>query len=219
MVIKKPGTYLKTLALLGALYVVAAAAVQAEGIAVSTDGLTWIKGAGGYGKGWSYTGRGVSIRQGETLYIKFYSPTQGVVLHYTEHGRRWGGWPTMGPVLTADVTASLDLPIILRISKAGTPESTVAWLNGQDTSGTWRGLPAPGPYDLALHGEARWTLPPIVVNQEVKPPGFWAAFVNWLNPSAETPDDVVAVPDLGLSAGLLALSLTLLIVVRRLRGS
>lgn len=218
MVIKKAGTALKPLAFLGALFVVAVTAVRAEGIAISTDGLIWAKGAGGYGKGWNYTGRGVSVRQGETIYIKFYSATPGVALHYTEHGRRWGGWRTMGPALTGEITSSHDLPVILRISKVGTPESTVAWVNGRGTSGIWSGLPAPGPYDLALHGEAKWTLPPIVVNQEVKPPGFWAALLNWLNPPAETPDDAVAVPDTGLSAGLLALSLTLLIVMRRLRG-
>ena len=195
------------------------AGARAEGIAVSTDGLTWIKGAGGYGKGWSYTGRGVSVRKGETIYVKFYSATPGVALHCTEHGRRWGGWRTMGPALSEDVTASHDLPVILRISNVGTPESAVAWVNGRDTAGTWRGLLAPGPYDLALHGEAKWTLPPIVVSEDLKPQGFWAAFVNWLNPSAEeTPGDFVAVPDTGLSAGLLALSLTLLIMVRRLRG-
>lgn len=191
--------------------------MRAEGIAVSTDGLIWAKGAGGYGKGWNYTGRGVSVRQGETIYIKFYSATPGVALHYTEHGRRWGGWRTMGPVLTGEITSSHDLPVILRISKVGTPESTVAWVNSRGTSGIWTGLPAPGPYDLALHGEAKWTLPPIVVNQEVKPHGFWAALLNWLNPPSETPDDAVAVPDTGRSAGLLALSLTLLLIARRRR--
>lgn len=218
MVIKKPGTALTTLAFLGAFFVVAVTAVRAEGIAVSTDGLLWTKGAGSYGKGWNHTGRSVSVRQGETIYIKFYSATPGVVLHCTEHGRRWGGWRTMGPVLTDEITASHDLPIILRISKAGTPESTVTWLNGRDASGTWRGLPAPGPYDLALHDGAKWTLPPIVVTQDTKPPGFWAALLKWLNPPAEAPDDAVAVPDLGLSAGLLALSLTLLIAAQRRRG-
>ena len=191
--------------------------VRAEGIAVSTDGLIWTKGVGGYGEGWNYSGRGVSVRQGETIYIKFYSATPGVVLHYTEHGRRWGGWRTMGPALTDGIGDSHDFPVILRIAKAGTPESTVAWVNGRGTSGIWSGLSAPGTFDLALHGEAKWTLPPIVVNPEQNPPLFWARLLEWLNPPAGPADGFVSVPDEGLSAGLLALSLALLLGARRLR--
>lgn len=195
----------------------AVATVRAEGIAVSTDGLIWTKGAGGYGEGWSNSGRGVSVRQGETIYIKFYSATPGTMLHFTEHGRRWGGWRTLGPALTDGIGDSHDFPVILRISKAGTPESTVAWVNGRGTSGIWSGLQAPGPYDLGLHSEARWTQPPIVVHPEQKPPSLWARLLDWLNPPAEPAAGIASVPDEGLSAGLLALSLTLLLAIRRTR--
>lgn len=189
--------------------------MRAEGIAVSTDGLIWTQGAGEYGKGWSHTGQGVSVRQGETIYIRFFSNMPGTSLHVTEHGRRWGGWRTLGPAVTEEIGSSRDFPIIIRLSKVGTPESTVAWLNGRGTSGIWSGLVAPGPYDLALHGEARWTLPPIIVNPEVKPTGFWAALLNWLKPAEEPPEQSFAVPDSGATAGLLALSLALLLAAAR----
>src|SRR5688500_18249461 len=141
----------------------AAAGLRADGIAVSTDGLVWTKGAGGYGDGWN-TGTGVSIRQGGTLYIKYYSDEGENALSFSEHGRKpEGAWRAIGPVLSDGLGAHTQDPIILRISDVGTSKSTVAWINGNGKSGVWSGPQAPGPYDLALHSEARWTLPPIVI--------------------------------------------------------
>lgn len=199
------------------MWIAVLAEARAEGIAVSTDGLIWTHGAGAYGKGWNYAGQGVSVRQGDTVYIRYFSPNPGVALHFTEHGRRWGGWPTMGPALVESVGLTHDFPVILRISKIGTPESLVTWINGIGPPGQWSAMTAPGPYDLALHGEAKWTLPPIVVKEATKPHGFWAQLVSWLSPPSEPSDGIASVPDTGLTAGLLAFSLTLLLVVRRRR--
>jgi FtsP/CotA-like multicopper oxidase with cupredoxin domain len=215
LVIKKPGTVFRFLILFAAAALAASAEARAEGIAVSTDGLVWTQGAGAYGKGWNYAGQGVSVRQGDTVYVRYFSPNPGVALHFTEHGRRWGGWPTMGPQLIDNIGLTHDFPVVLRISKIGTPECTITWLNGRGTSGLWSGMTTPGPYDLALHGEAKWTLPPIVVNEAPKPRGFWAQLASWLNPPSEPTDGIVSVPDNGLTAGLLAFSLTLLLMVRR----
>ena len=193
-----------------------ATSLRADGIALSTDGLIWTKGVGGFGEGWNYSGRGISVRQGETVYVKYYSDQPEASLYFTEHGRKWGEWRSVGPALTPDFGQTILDPVILKISNVGTPNCTIAWVNGRGTSGIWSGLPAPGPYDLALHGEARWTLPPIVVTEAPKPPGFWASLLNWFNtPSPGPSNGVYSVPDNGLTAGLLAFALLSLRALHR----
>jgi hypothetical protein len=205
------------------MFLLAATLARRDGIALSNDGLIWTKGAGGYGDGWRYTGQGISVRAGETVYIKYYATTANAALYFTEHGRKWGGWLTMGPQLIDGIGRSSLEPVVLRISKIGTPECTIAWVNGRGKSGIWSGMIAPGPYDLALHGEARWTLPPIVVSEAPKRQSFWAKLGGLFSPDPPPTGGgggggTHSVPDGGATAGLLAFALLTLALVRRLRG-
>jgi hypothetical protein len=184
---------------------------RADGIAVSTDGLIWTKGAGAYGDAWEVASMGISVRAGGTLYIKYYSDVSDATLCYTEHGRKAGAWRTVGPVLANGVGALPSEPVILKISDVGTSKSTVAWINGRGKSGLWPGLRAPGPYDLALHDGAKWTAPPIVVVEAPKRPSFWTRLFS-------TPDEmpkrsseaIFSVPDEGITAVLFAFALLIL---------
>jgi hypothetical protein len=190
--------------------------LRADGIALSTNGLTWAKGVGAYGVGWGNTGTGITVRRGGTLYIKYHSGVEGAALYYTEHGRKWDGWRTMGPVIADGIGSHPNEPVILKISDAGTPGSTVAWINGVGKSGIWSGLTSPGPYDLALHGDAQWTLPPIVVKEAAKPLSFWSNPIGWTNPSPPAPTNPVhAVPDGGWAAVLFAFAVLILAGVHR----
>ena len=56
---------------------------------------------GGYGEGWGDAGRGISVREGGTLYIKYFSGEGDASLHYADHGRKIGGWHGVGPMLAA----------------------------------------------------------------------------------------------------------------------
>ena len=200
----------------------AATLARADGIALSNDGLIWTKGAGSYGDGWNYTGKGITVRTGEALYIKYYADAPNAALYFTEHGRKWGGWLTMGPELIDGIGSSPDKPIILRISNIGKPGCTVAWVNSRDRSGIWSGPIAPGPYDLALHGEARWTLPPIVVSDAPKPQSFWAKLGAWFESDPTHADGggdgIRSVPDRGSTAVLLAMALLVMGAVGRRRS-
>jgi hypothetical protein len=177
--------------------------------------MVWTKGAGSYGDRWGYSGKGISVRQGGTIYIKFYSDVAGAGLYFAEHGRRWGEWHMVGPVLTHGVGSHPNEPVILRISDVGTAGSTVAWVNARDKSGIWSGLPAPGPYDLALHANARWTLPPIMVTEAPRR-SFWSGLL--VRQPAEPPpppDAVHFVPDGGQSIALSALAVLFLAFLHR----
>lgn len=148
------------------------------------------------------------MRQGATLYIKYYSDASDAALCYADHGRTTGGWHAIGPALADGLGAHAGEPVILRISEVGTSKSTVAWVNGVGKSGIWSGLPAPGPYDLALHDGARWTLPPIVVMEVPKPPSFWSSLTAWLKPDPPAAASTAySVPDGGPSLVLFAIAL------------
>jgi hypothetical protein len=181
--------------------------------------LIWTKGAGSYGDGWNYTGQGITVRAGETLYIKYYASAPNAALYFTEHGRKWGGWLTIGPELNDEVGSSPLEPVILRISHIGTPSSTVTWINGRGKSGIWSGLIAPGPYDLALHGEAQWMRPPIVISEAPKRQSFWSKLGELFSP--DSPPDSGggggnhSVPDTGETAVLFAVTLLAMAGVRR----
>lgn len=127
--------------------------------------MIWNHGAGDYGEGWGASGKGVTVRQGDTVYIKYYADTAGGALAYAEHGRTWGWWRTAGPAIEAKVGCGSSNPVILRISNIGTPSSTASWVNGTGTSGLWSAFTAPGPYDLGLAEDAQWTNPPLVVRE------------------------------------------------------
>jgi hypothetical protein len=171
---KSTTTFFQCLAFLSVVF--AGANLRANGIAVSTDGTNWTDGVGGYGSAWGASGASVSVAQGGTLYIKYYSDAGDVALHVANHGRKWGGWRTIGPVLAHCIGAHPNEPVILKISDIGTSKSTAAWVNGRGKPGVWNGLPAPGSYDLALNGEAQWTRPPIVVT-EAQRTAFWSSVV------------------------------------------
>ena len=174
---------------------------------------------GSYGSGWGVTGTSVNVRQGGTLYIKYYSDAPDAALCYADHGRDSGGWRAIGPALANGIGSHPNEPVILRITDVGTAKSTVAWINGPGKSGIWSGLPAPGPYDLALHNEARWTLPPIVVTEAPKPPSFWSSVLGWLNPPTPAPTgNLHSVPDGGTTALLLVFALLGVAIARRLRS-
>jgi hypothetical protein len=174
---------------------------------------------GGYGDGWGNTGASVSVRQGGTLYIKYYAAANDAMLCYADHGRASGGWHAIGPALADGIGEHAGAPVILKISDAGTAKSAIAWVNGRGKSGIWPGLPAPGPYDLALHDGARWTVPPIVVTEVPKPPSFWSSVVEWLRSDAPAPASVAhSVPDAGASFVLFAIALVVLAMGRRARA-
>lgn len=184
---------------------------------MSTDGLIWTKGVGSYGEGWGNAGSGIRVRQGDTLYIKYHSNVEDAALCYADHGRKAGGWRAIGPTLADGIGRHSNEPVILKISDVGTPKSTVAWVSGPGKSGIWSGLVAPGPYDLALHDGARWTLPPIVVSELPKRGSFWASLAGWLNPETPAPTEPIhSVPEEGLSVILLAFACLSLAAVRRM---
>lgn len=191
--------------------------LRADGIALSTDGLVWAKGAGSYGNDWGVAGTGITIRQGGTLYIKYYSSREEAALSFADHGRKWGEWRVIGPVLTDNLAIHPNAPVVLRISDIGTPKSRVAWVNGRGRSGIWSGLSAPGAYDLALHEAAKWTLPPIVVTAVPKPT-FWSNFLREPEPIQTTRSArIQSVPEDGFSAGLFVLALLSLAIAHRTR--
>jgi hypothetical protein len=191
--------------------------LRADGIALSTNGLIWTKGVGAYGAGWGDAGTGISVQQGGTLYIKYYSDTEDVALLIADHGRSWTGqWNAIGPVITPGIGQHANEPVILKISNVGTDKSSVAWVNGRK-SGIWRGIPRPGPYDLALHADAKWTVPPIVVNEAPRRPSFWATLFGTPNTPQSPGGQLHSVPDGGTTAILLLIGLLSLSIVRRLR--
>jgi hypothetical protein len=191
--------------------------VRADGIALSTDGLIWTKGVGAFGDGWGNTGTGISVREGETLYIKFYSSTRtNIALCYAEHGRDWDSWKTTGPAVDAGAGDSLERPIVLRISKIGTPSSAVMWMNGNRTSGMWSAFTETGAYDLGLRPGEMWTVPPINVTKAPPSHSFWADLFGWLKSDTPEPTNAIhSVPDGGASVALLTLALLVLAAVRR----
>ena len=172
---------------------------------------------GGYGEGWGDAGTGLSVRQGGTVYIKYYSGKGDAALHYADHGRKIGGWHATGPMLADGVGLDVNEPVILKISGIGTSESVVTWVNGRRTSGLWSGITRPGPYDLALHDRAKWTSPPLVITEAPKRSSFWARVLG-LPPSGPTnPSDAIfSVPDSGATAALFALALLSLAIARRM---
>lgn len=190
--------------------------LRADGISLSLDGHVWTAGVGDYGNGWTDAGGGISVRQGGTLYIKYYSGTGEGALNYADHGRRISGWHAIGPVLAEGVGLDVNEPVILKISEIGTSGSTVTWVNARGKSGIWSGLPKPGPYDLALHEGAKWSSPPVVVTEAPKRSSFWARVLG-TSPSSPTKprDPIVSVPDGGATATLFALALLSLVFARR----
>jgi hypothetical protein len=172
---------------------------------------------GGYGEGWGDAGRGISVREGGTLYIKYFSGEGDASLHYADHGRKIGGWHGVGPMLADGVGLDVNEPVILKISGIGTPESVVTWVNGRGTSGLWSGITRPGPYDLALHDRAKWTSPPLVIVEAPKRSSFWARVFR-LPPSGPTTpgESIFSVPDGGATAVLLGFALLCLTLARRM---
>lgn len=192
-------------------------AADADGIALSRDGVTWLAGAGDYGQGWGEVGRGISVESGQTVYIKYYSRNRsGVALHYAAHGTRWGEWSTTGPKIAGPIGSERERPVILKLDHVGTTRSTVTWVNG---SGTWSALTSAGVYDLALHDGSRWTLPPLTITASAESPRGWRALLGWTD-RKEPAGDVrgFSVPDGGGTAALLAIGLLSLVVVWRLRA-
>jgi hypothetical protein len=180
--------------------------------------MIWANGAGSYGAGWGKAGRGVTVRQGGTLYVKYYSGVDDARLSFAEHGAKAVKWRAIGPVLAGGIGNHPGEPVVVKFSNVGTRDSTVVWTNGRGTSGRWSGLPAPGAYDLALHAGAQWTLPPIYVTQDSKP-SFWSTFVALFRsdrPAATGP--TYAVPETGGTAWLLGAALLALAIVKRMRS-
>jgi hypothetical protein len=199
-------------------FAVATSTLRADGIALSTDGLIWTKGVGGYGESWGNAGTGVSVQQGATVYIKYYSDVESVTLTFANHGRSSdGAWYPIGPAIAAGLGQHRNEPIILKISDIGTSKSSVSWINGRRRSGIWPGIPSPGPYDLALHVDAKWTLPPIVVNEAPRQPSFWASLFGPPNTSVRAANEYYSVPDTGATAILFAMALLSLSLVHRRR--
>jgi len=189
-------------------FAVATSTLRADGIALSTDGLIWTKGVGGYGAGWGNAGNGLSVQQGGTVYIKYYSDAESVTLTFADHGRSSdGAWHSIGPALAAGVGQHPSEPIVLKISDVGTNKSSVAWINGRGKSGIWPGIPKPGPYDLALHLDAKWTLPPIVVYEAPRRPSFWSSLFGTQNTPPRSAEQFHSVPDSGATAILFAIAL------------
>lgn len=184
---------------------------------MSTDGLVWVKGVGSYGDAWGNAGTGITVPQGGTLYIKYYSDRHEAALSVADHGRQWGEWRAIGPILSDNLVTRPDAPVVLRVSDVGTSTSTVAWMNGRGRSGIWSGLTAPGAYDLALHEAAKWTLPPIVVTAVPKP-SFWSNFLREPEAIQTTRSArIQSVPEDGFSAGLFVLALLSLAIAHRTR--
>jgi hypothetical protein len=195
----------------------AGALLRADGISLSLDGFIWTAGAGGYGDGWGNANPGISIRQGGTLYIKYFSGAGDAGLSYADHGRKIGGWHAIGPMLADGVGWDINEPVILKITKIGTPESRMTWVNPLGKSGSWSGLSKPGPYDLALYEGAKWTSPPLVVTDAPKRSSFWARVLGLPESSPTKPGDgTFSVPDGGVTATLLAVALLSLALVRRM---
>lgn len=170
---------------------------------------------GGYGNGWNGSGSGIRVRQGQTIYVKFYSETgQNISLCFAEHGRGEGHWNSVGPEATDQIGNTATNPIILRITHAGTRQSMVTWTNGPGKSGGWAGPSAPGAYDLALDQHRKWTLPPIVVSEE-KQPSFWQRFFGSPTPQTPSTGGVHAVSDAVQPLALLAGVLVLLGLLKR----
>jgi hypothetical protein len=172
---------------------------------LSPDGIVWLPGAGGYGRGWGDVGKGVSVETGATLYIRYYADGgENVSLRYAAHGADWGSWQTIGPALTRTVGNSATNPIILKLSDLGTPRSTITWVNG---SGTWHGFNTLGAYDFALRADARWTLPPISITNGSSS-SWWRALWRGMRSDANTApaSPNAAVPDSGASGVLLVIA-------------
>jgi hypothetical protein len=194
----------------------ASAVLQADGIAISSDGLIWTKGVGAFGEGWGATGTGINVREGETLYVKFYSSDKtNIALRYAEHGRDWDSWRTTGPAIQLGAGDGSGNPIILRISHIGTPRSTVMWTNGKGSSGRWTAFTSVGAYDLGLHPGKLWTVPPINVTKATESRSFWGDFFGWFKPDNPAATTIHSVPDGGATAALLALALLALAGVHR----
>ena len=183
---------------------------------MSTDGLIWTKGVGSYGQGWGNTGTGVTVRAGGTIYIKYYSEVEDVTLGYADHGRKSDGWRSVGPVLEDRIGTLPNEPVILRITDAGTRKCTIAWINARGKSGLWNGPQAPGPYDLALHDGATWTVPPLVIQEVPNRPSFWAGIFGGRDVAPPPRSNlIVSVPDGGATAVLFAFALLSLALLRR----
>jgi hypothetical protein len=188
------------------------AALRADGVALSPDGVAWTAAAGGYGRGWGDVGQGLNVPSDGTLYVKYYSETPGAAsLYYATHGTEWGSWNKTGPAPSANVGTSPSNPIILKIEHVGTAKSVVTWMNG---SGMWRALSAPATYDLALGKDSRWTLPPITIQGPATSKSIWARL---FGPQSRTmaEGEVASVPDSGRTGVMLGLALVTLAVVWR----
>jgi hypothetical protein len=191
--------------------------LHAQGIAVSEDGKVWLVGVGAYGKGWGNVGRGVSVRTGATLYIKYADLSAAPrALQIASHGS--DKWEPFGPERST-TTGQANDAVILRIDKIGTSQSTATWINGRNTLS--RGIIASGAYDLSLGPESTWTLPPIAIT----PKTAWWDLPFFHAPAASSiPADPVnaSVPDRGptlllLAVGLLSAFLCWRFVLRRQR--
>lgn len=184
--------------------------------------MVWNHGAGDYGDGWGASGKGVTVRQGDTVYIKYYADSTGGALAYAEHGRSWGWWRTAGPAIEAAVGCGSSHPVILKISNIGTPSSTASWVNGSGQSGLWSAFTAPGPYDLGLGEDAQWTNPPLVVRERsllerlFGPFGSGNGAGGGSDKAASFSDATVhAVPDQGSTLALAAVALLTIAWARR----
>jgi hypothetical protein len=186
--------------------------LRADGIALSQDGMTWLAGTGGYGKGWGDVGHGITVEAGSTVYIKYYSQKRAPRgLFFAPHGTKWGEWSHTGPVIPVGVGERAESPVVLKFEHVGTTKGTVTWVNGK---GSWAGINATGVYDLALQQDAMWTLPPLVI---IRKEPWWKALWPFGGSHASAGADPVsyAVPDHSSTGFLLAISLACLAIFRR----
>jgi MYXO-CTERM domain-containing protein len=190
----------------------AAGTLRGDGIALSHDGINWFAGAGGYGPGWGNVGRGISVPKGGTLYLKYYAQMRpGAGLYYANHGAEWGSWSTAGPQPGGSVGDGPGNPVVLKFSRVGTDRATVTWVNG---SGIWTALTTPGVYDLALHRDSIWSLPPITISSDHAP--FWPALRRWFQAEeSSTSASILSVSDSGGTGLMLGLALAALAVLWR----
>ena len=180
-------------------------ALRADGIALSPDGITWLAGAGGYGNGWGDVGKGIKIKAGSTLYVKYYSEARtGLPLYHAPHGTKWGSWAAAGPALTGTIGDSPENPVILRFENVGTGKSNATWVNGK---GTWMAFPIAGAYDIGLQSDSKWTLPPITIHGQATFKSWFIGLLRSPNSNSENTEGTTSVPDAGQTGVLLAFAL------------
>lgn len=188
--------------------------LRGDGIALSRDGETWLPGAGAYGSGWGDVGEGLRVEAGSTVYVRYFATSEHASrLYYAAHGTRWGAWKEMGPDVGGALRPTRTNPVTLKLTNIGTKDCRVGWVNGD---GVWIAITSPGVYDLGLHPEAQWTVPPLTIVAPDKR-SWWAALFFPLRIDDYTRDPtVISLSDAGGTGVMLGMALVSVLLAKRI---